>query len=192
MPEALEKRDTPIVGFRAWVIKPDDALHSVAMSTTWNKDVTPAACLAKPGPQSPDHITPADHCRCGLHARTTIDGVREEYPYFPVHGYWAYMSTPTNSLMCMGAVLMWGRVLRGDKVIRAEHARIICLTDPDPLWIDRTGANNPGSIPQERRDQRQSDLDRISARYQVPIIPYRACTAYASEFGELAKTDHLK
>lgn len=185
----LDQRDTPLVGFRAWVMKADvsDVLHSVAMNTAWLPEVTTARCMCSPK-EEPKHPAPDDACRCGLHARTTVEGVTEEYPYYPVHGYWAYRSTPVNGLMCMGAVLMWGKVLRGTRVIRAEHARVICLTDPAPeqLWNERMGNNNPAAISEERREQRAAELDLIAIRYNVPIIPMVHVTAYAAEFGDLA------
>jgi hypothetical protein len=99
------------------------------------------------------------------------------------------MSTPANGLMCMGAVLMWGTIMYGARVIRSEFARVICLTDPDPLWVEKVGNNNPQTVPEDRREQRERELEMVARRYGVPIIPYQHARAYSAEFGELCKPD---
>ena len=105
----MDERPTPIVGFRCWVLelgKP--VLKSMAMRFEWPAgEIAEATCMYSPH-DPPRHQAPDEGCRCGLHARTTPQGCGEEYPYYPVHGYWAYRSAPTSGLMAMGAVLMWG------------------------------------------------------------------------------------
>jgi len=190
--------DAPIVGFRTWLItthEPD--LKSVAMNHVWPKqqDVI-AKCMRnvgfmkhpsdEPEPKiNLEHEPPTEGCQCGLYARTTLDGVKDEYPYYPVHGYWAYMRPTNAGLMIMGAVLMWGTVHRGGKVIKAARARVLCLTDIENPWVERTGSNNPASVPEERREERKQTVNMIAEAYGVPIIPYASTTMYASEFGDL-------
>lgn len=173
----------PIIGFRCWVIKHDPLhLSAVAMRYAWQPGNNEAICMIN---KESKHPAPADSCRCGLHARTTLAGCTEEYPYYPVHGYWGYAQAGgANNLMVMGAVLLWGDVQRGDKVIRASHSRILCFTDkPDP-WAERTGSNNPAAITEERREARQEALNILCAEFSVPLVPYETCEMYAREFGE--------
>ncbi len=134
--------------------------------------------------EEPKHPAPADNCRCGLHARTTLQGCLEEYPYYPVHGYWGYMGQAKDNFMVMGAVLMWGDIHRGDKVIRASHSRVLCLTDKDNPWPERTGSLNPADIAQEKRDVRTAHIGIICQQYGIPLVPFDTCEIYASEFGE--------
>jgi hypothetical protein len=88
--------------------------------------------------------------------------------------------------MAMGAVLLWGTTLRGDRVIRAEYGQVLCLTDtPDP-WARRIGANDPSRIPEVRREQRTAAIDQLCRDYGVPMIPYESVELYVREFGDLA------
>lgn len=175
----------PVVGFRCWVLAlGEPKLRSVAMRYDWPVTEAVATCLTKPS-DPPPHDAPDANCRCGLHARTTIAGVVEEYPYYPVHGYWAYRSAPTSGLMCMGVVLMYGNICRGEKVIRAEKARLLCMTDKVDLWKERSGSNDPSKISQENVQKRAETLDKICEAYSVPMIPWAYATHYAAEFGEI-------
>jgi hypothetical protein len=132
------------------------------------------------------HPAPSEDCRCGLYGRTTLEGCLSEYPYYPVHGYWPWRRIPKRGLMAMGAVLLWGTTLRGDRVIRAEYGRVLCLTDtPDP-WARRIGANDPSRIPEVRREQRTAAIDQLCRDYGVPMIPYESVELYVREFGDLA------
>jgi hypothetical protein len=131
------------------------------------------------------HVAPDDRCKCGLHARTTLEGCTEEYPSYPVHRYWADRTTPSSGL-AMGAVLMWGVTLRGSKVIRSQYAQVLCLTEKPELWASSGGANNPSAVPAENIASRQATLDAICTDYGVPIVPFESVTQYASEFGDLS------
>jgi hypothetical protein len=174
--------DTPIVAFRCWTL--EGGLRSVYIGHVWARGVTRADCMI--APHSEAHPAPYEDCRCGLYGRTTLDGCLSEYPHYPVHGYWPWQRIPNRGLMSMGAVLLWGTTLRGDKVIRAEYGRVLCLTDtPDP-WAMRTGANDPSMIPEDRREQRAAAIDRLRRDYGVPLIPYESVELYVREFGDLA------
>ena len=178
----------PVIGFRAWILQyePELQLKAVAMNYLWPVGTAEASCMTGPKTEPPKHPAPADGCRCGLHARTTLAGVLEEYPYYPVHGYWGYAmhANPNRNFMVMGAVLMWGDIHRGDKVIRASHSRVLCLTDKDNPWVERQGSINPAGIAQDRRDERAKAIESICQAYGIPMVPYDTCEMYASEFGE--------
>lgn len=183
----------PIVGWRTWVLRiGSPILSSVAMRYDWPKDkVADATCLCNPH-EAPKHTAPDANCRCGLHARTTIEGCWEEYPYYPVHGYWAYRTLPTSGLMAMGAVLMWGEIVRGKRVIRAEHGRILCLTEKPGLWDAKMGTNSPSDIVEANRKARSQTLDMVMEAYGIPMVPYATATTYCSEFGDSIKDEETK
>jgi hypothetical protein len=166
-------------------------LKSVAMRYEWPAgQVAEALCMCSPH-EPAKHPAPDERCRCGLHARTTLDGCTEEYPYYPVHGYWAYRTSPASGLMTMGAVLMWGTILRGRRVIRAESARVLCLTErPDP-WSPRSGTNDPSRISAEMVESRRRTLEQVCVAYGVPMVPYASVARYASEFGDLTEAADL-
>ena len=178
---------SPIVGYRCWIMEAErPVLRSVAMRYEWPTDTAVAKCMNSPKDDPPKHTAPWDNCRCGLHARTTLAGCTEEYPYYPVHGYWAYQAAHPSGLMIMGAVLLWGDTHRGEKVIRSQYGKVLCLTDKPDVWAERMGSNNPTAISQERRDQRAVTLVAIQEAYGVPMIEWDGVEMYASEFGDKA------
>jgi hypothetical protein len=170
--------DTPLVGFRCWVLPGErPVLRSMAHSFEWPSGQLAAAVCDLHQDRPPDwtmHAAPEESCRCGLYARTTLEGCTEEYPYYPLH---ECLSDPSSSgLMTMGAVLMWGTILRGRRVIRSQYAQVLCLTDtPAASWGH-----------QLRRRRLQKKVEAICREYRVPLILYHAVTQYAAEFGELA------
>jgi hypothetical protein len=188
----MDDKPTPIVGFRCWVLELGlPVLKSVAMKYEWPAGhVVEAACKLS-SHEPPKHEAPDESCRCGLYARTTLEGCTEEYPYYPVHGHWAYGRAPRSGLMAMGAVLMWGITLRGRRVIRAQFTRVLCLTEKPDLWAPRSGANDPSTVSQETVDGRQETIEIICREYGVPMVPFRAVVAYAGEFGDLSERDEL-
>lgn len=184
----MDDVSTPIVGFRCWVLELGrPVLKSVAMRFEWpaGRDVE-AVCMCSPH-EPGRHVAPDERCRCGLHARTTADGCAEEYPYYPVHGYWAYRSAPSSGLMAMGAVLMWGATLRGRRVIRSQYARVLCLTERPDIWAPRSGSNDPSTVSRENVARREQTLEAICREYGVPMVPMSFVTRYAGEFGDLAE-----
>jgi len=183
---------TPIVGFRCWVLELGlPVLKSVAMQSAWPARTTvEAVCLCAPD-EPARHFAPHEDCRCGLHARTTVEGCTEEYPYYPVHGYWAFGSTPASGLMAMGAVLMWGVILRGRRVIRSQYARVLCLTEKPDVWARRRGANDPANVSAANVTLRRDTLEAVCAEYALPMLPFASVTRYAAEFGELTEPSGL-
>jgi hypothetical protein len=178
---------TPMVGFRCWIMELGrPMLKSVAMKSVWPAgQVVEAVCMNSV--QEPStHRAPLDGCRCGLHARTTLDGCIEEYPYYPVYGYWASCGMPSRSLMATGAVLMWGLTLRGKRVIRAQYSRVLCLTERPDVWAPRRGPIDPSTIDAETVTARHRTLEAICREYGVPMVPFRSMEHYVGEFGELS------
>jgi hypothetical protein len=74
--------------------------------------------------------------------------------------------------LILGSVLLWGTVLRGDLVIRAQYARPIAFT----------------TLPEKERTvpDWQEMADVVSQTYSVPIVDFRHLTMFSSEFGDLA------
>src|SRR5579864_4260417 len=108
----------PIIGFRCWhvsLVKP--VLRSVAMTYDWPQDDhLEAICMSYTGawygvpPPKEHHGAPKEECRCGFYARTKVKDLMEEYPYYPLHGY--YRGKGMDGFLVMGAILMWGDVFR--------------------------------------------------------------------------------
>jgi hypothetical protein len=192
----------PLVGFRCWLVNDDSpVLRSVVMNSVWPaRQAVTAECMIRPSrigaglsfissTLGAAHLSPPEEgCRCGLYARTTIDGCREEYqdyPYSADSDWSGYIQPIPTTSMVMGAVLRWGRILRGTKVIRAEHARIICLTETDDLWRTPSRTHQRAMISAERGEARRAALAAVVRDYKLPVIPHQSVTAYAAEFGDL-------
>ncbi|MDB5065954.1 MAG: hypothetical protein JWM18_2388 [Chloroflexi bacterium] len=153
------------------------------MRSVWPAgQVVEAACMSS-AYEPPTHRAPLDGCRCGLYARTTLDGCFDEYPYYPVYGY----SMPTRAFMATGAVLMWGITLRGRRVIRSQYSRVLCLTERPDIWASRTGPLFPSAIVTETVAARHQTLEAICREYGVPMVPFRSMERYVAEFGELSE-----
>lgn len=172
----------PLVGYRAWAMRQgSNGLFGVYFNAKpWEAGgVTIAECRAREGaamPIPPEDIHPAPQadCRCGLHARTTLDGLLDEYPNYPMSNKGRFNGGKyfeKYKTLILGAVLLWGDVVRGDLVIRAQCARPICFTTlPDrqhsvPDWDEL--ANNVSSV------------------YSVPIVPWNGMQMFSAEFGEV-------
>jgi hypothetical protein len=85
---------------------------------------------------------------------------------------------------------MWGDVVRGKKVIRAQYARVLCLTEvPDP-WAHKPGVSDPEKATDEERERREATILAALRAYGVPRVPFESVECYAREFGEEAGEDH--
>ncbi len=145
-------------------------------SHPWDVGVTKAECRAYVSTaHQPAHAAPEETCTCGLHARTTLEGLLNEYPNHPHsnrgrYGGGRYVSQ--YKTLILGSVLLWGVVLRGDLVIRAEYARPIAFT---------TLPDKERSVPEW-----QEMADNVSNTYSVPIISFNHLKLFSSEFGDIA------
>lgn len=122
---------------------------------------------------------------CGLYARTTVEGCKQEYPYYPTYGYWAYSFNSGRKFMTMGAVLMWGDVARGKKVIKASRARVLCLTELLDPYAKNDTINDPSVIGEDDKARRTETIQSICMAYGIPMIPIGYVKSYAAEFGQL-------
>jgi hypothetical protein len=164
----------PLVGFRAWRLHADYRLRSVMYwAHAWNaRATTTAQCRRNHVPYLGGgfgvgpHLPPDRACTCGLYARTELDGVIEENPWYPRSHPGV---TNNGGDMCMGAVILTGEVAWGDKVIRAAEGRPLCLCEPET-------AVDP---------QRRARLEAVANHNQIPLVPWAHVNEYASEFGDL-------
>lgn len=174
----------PLVGYRAWAMRSSSpnlfgVFHNVK---PWEVvKATEAECRAYAHTVNPDplHFAPAMGCTCGLHARTTLEGLLDEYPNYPKSNKGRFGATSKYAInessyktLIFGAVLMWGVILRGDLVIRAQFARPICFT----------------TLPHKQQSVHNWDelATNVSETYSVPIISWEHMRSYAAEFGEMA------
>ena len=165
------------MGYRAWAMrKGSNLLYPIFHNAkAWEIGNTQATCRAYVSTvHQPAHAAPEETCTCGLHARTTLDGLLEEYPNYPHSnrgrfGGGKYISE--YKTLILGSVLLWGEILRGEKVIRAEYGRPICFTTlparqrPYPEWDDLAAT--------------------VSQTYSTPIIEWDYVELFSSEFGDL-------
>ena len=170
---------TPIVGFRAWRVATDSRiLNSIVYRHSWPTHAVRASCLAI-GERPPHPVPGGENCRCGLYATTRAPGVWEEYPKYPSCGrglFGSELGMPTAETLVMGAVLMWGIVQRGERVMRGEWAQVLCLSEKPGIDLDGDAAR-----------LRSARLRGLAEEYSVPIVPFDGLTLYAAEFGDLAQ-----
>src|SRR3990170_3267992 len=141
----------PIVGVRAWrvqqTLRKEDRLFSVYKSginwpigrkleaqcvqpsSVWAglRGATPnmfTMALAKAAGDSskdlPAHQAPYDECSCGIYALNSSLTENEVKPW--------------QISAIIGIVLLWGRILEGDRGYRAQYAKV------DALWMDTEDA----------------------------------------------------
>lgn len=150
----------PIVGVRAWrvqtTLQKEDLLHSVYKhGVPWPIDQTLEAQCIQPitthwrawGAQSTNEVPVESHpkepipyieCSCGIYALNSELGAGEVRPW--------------GSESLVGIVLLWGRILEGERGYRAQYAKIAAL------WMD---TDEP-----ERVDL----VTQVAERYHVPLI----------------------
>lgn len=136
----------PFVGFRSWVVVPDDGdvftasgyllrrggysppgLYAVSFEYLWAPGVNTARCSFSDS----NHISPHRAHGCGLYAHCCPEDV----------GFHSMIS------FAVGGVVGWGRVLHADRGWRAQHAAVAVLFD----------------------DGRE-DIQRLARMYQVPTV----------------------
>lgn len=164
----------PLVGFRAWRMSPQapdapslrPSLWAIFHGYMWAPGDNRARCLGgSPGTPGPRHEAPEEACRCGFYARTSAQGLlEEEYPAFPSQ------SQGGAAILVGGAVLLWGPILRGDKVIRAAAARPLCLSEPPAVPL-------------------REWVVGIARDYSLPLVEWGALADYCAEFGDLAEVE---
>jgi hypothetical protein len=148
----------PVVGFRAWRVRPDGGLAPKVASAPWSSnEPTAAHCWPPPhagharrGP----HAAPHRACHCGIHAYHSIELMRPE-------------KTPFTNFV-YGAVVAAGRIVVSREGFRAERARVVAVSY-NPLSADRPEA--------------MARLERVARGYRIPLVPQEDLEAYARTFG---------
>jgi hypothetical protein len=117
----------PIVGWRIWEIEESkDERYVLAAATaraTWLPRVRAEAhCHTTGG----EHTAPDAKCTCGLYAAKTLVGLLEL-------GYAERATRPsTNTIVAIGEVNLWGRIIETERGYRAQYAY------PKRLYFDFT------------------------------------------------------
>ena len=137
--------ERPLVAFRTWYTRslvPQASLFQVDYATTykpkplalypmttevpWTRGVNEATCH-KDGRQTNlkyEHTSPHADCYCGLHAY--VDPEHDKESAWITHLF-------DKELMVQGAVLMWGTIYGGKKVVRSEFAEVVAFLDDSPI-----------------------------------------------------------
>lgn len=117
LPLPTEKREMPVVGYRAWGFSSkfriglgrDVALKSTGVDHHWSVGANHATC-------NHDHAAPQQSCHCGYYVLASLDEVEKHQTL--------------NDGVVVGAVMGWGKVVQhGREGWRAEFAKIIALLD---------------------------------------------------------------
>jgi hypothetical protein len=168
--------DEPLIGFRAWSMRAGSPkLYGVFHNAhPWTVGVTEAECRLFLERSHPTHFAPDETCTCGLHARTTVDGLLDEYPNYPQSTTGRFVAGPYfegYKTLILGACLMWGVIIRGEHVIRAQYARPVAFTRLSP---------RERSIPTW-----ETMAEAVSQENSVPIVPWEQLVMIAGEYGEI-------
>jgi len=95
-------------------------------------------------------------CRCGFWAAHTIEELMVQ-------------SYGQKDRQCIiGAIIGWGRVQVGELLLRAQYARILCLTDQIPI---KPVVNRGRTISWLKADHEPGLVEPIAEHYGVPIVP---------------------
>lgn len=121
--------------YRQWRWMPNWQLASAAMNVTWPDAAHDARCCSAYAcvcggficvcGGRPPHPAPSADCRCGIWA------------YYRPGERWYTDRTPG---LIWGAAQVWGRIIPGERGLRAEHARCVALVVPWQLRAAVGGA----------------------------------------------------
>lgn len=118
-PLPVEKREMPVVGYRAWGFSSKFRIghgRAVALKSTgadhyWKQGENHAHCS-----NGDIHPAPDQNCACGFYVLANLDEVEKH--------------AQLNEGTVVGAVMGWGKVVQhGTEGWRAEYAKIIALLD---------------------------------------------------------------
>jgi hypothetical protein len=119
---------SPLVGWRVWNVKNGRELRSIgSQSTFWRPgEVLHATCTSNHTTR--DHIAappPNRFCSCGSHSYSSMEYLLR----------WEQSSVHPG--MCIGQILMWGRVIEHSFGYRAEYAQLKAAI----YWGNETAAH---------------------------------------------------
>ncbi len=117
-PETIEETEGSIIGYRAWAVRPDGRLRSIAHDTIWASSVVQS--LDEDG----ESVKPSINNDYGIYAMNSfIDALLQL-------GGEMYGSWITSNFYALGQVEMWGRTVKCTKGYRAENASIYSFYKP--------------------------------------------------------------
>lgn len=153
-----EKREMPVVGYRAWNwtqkfklgygIK--GRLFSTAFQTDWKGGQETAFCMGGSGHPGP---APDPNCACGLYVLANMDELDDH--------------VSINDSLVVGAVVGWGKVIQhGREGWRAQYARILALLDC------------------KFSDAQLKNTREAAKEYKVPVMERDGLERYVREWGD--------
>jgi hypothetical protein len=173
----------PAIGYRLWRVDPADAwtgnqLESLVSQTLWPfRERLEAACETRLAPAKfrprrahpvDVHSAPEAECTCGVYAYHDVDAMLrhvEEMRQFIDH---------RQRILVAGAVLCWGRLVIHPEGFRAQFARVVAISLPEPepstAWTHQ-------------------HLREVARAYAIPPLDLKHLVPYAREFGSAFKPD---
>jgi hypothetical protein len=153
VPDGIE----PIVGWRYWNLDQSGSLKSANLDSTWRPgEIKRAYCTPLPGnlgngAKRRPHPAPDDACSCGIYASRDLKSLRKSVALFH------------EDRLVVGEVMLWGRVIPGERGYRGEFAY------PRSLYLV------PETFP--RGSEPQKIAVGLRGRYGVEgeTLPLRAC-----------------
>jgi hypothetical protein len=146
----------PIVGWRSWLVVREGEgfrLRSVLYDALWPpRSELVACCLRRSSPwrKRPEHVAPADRCRCGIYAAKQPEDAAS---YLEGRGWGEALGVHR----VIGTVSLWGRVVECTRGWRASHAypkAIYVPTTRGPYWL---------------RAERRDEVALALTDYGVPV-----------------------
>ena len=151
----VEKREMPVVGFRAWGCSQSfklgwgrkTRLKSTGVAGEWSPGINTASCNGS------THTAPDENCACGFYVLTNLDEVENH--------------VGINDGVVVGAVMGWGKVIQhGTEGWRTQYARILGLLDV-------------------KFSKQQDKVTRdVAEQYGLEIYGREALETYVKEWGD--------
>lgn len=118
----------------------------------------------------PDGMSPMAECDCGIYGHHDLTEAK------------LYRAMEYGSGSIFGSMIGWGRIYFDDEWFRAQYALPIAFVWP---WESE-------SHHAEAWVQRTTDwLERVAAKYRVPILPLRELEEYTYRFGGIYRVEPL-
>jgi|ERR1035437_682371 hypothetical protein len=182
----LRQKNMPILGYRTWRLS-HQGLQAISRTHIW----APRQALH----YSHFGLSPCkgfQECDCGFYAfhSPNLPSLFASIHY-PNHDH---LLPPYFS--CSGATINWGKVVVGENGIRSTDAKVVALLDiGNSLWnceaeVYRSprARFDPDFLP-ELFKKRQTQLEVIANRYEIPLLTKAKLEIYAREFGSPAQDE---
>jgi hypothetical protein len=147
-----------VLGYRAWIADAQDQLWSLSSSRRpWRPGLNVARCRRTRidyEPLATAHVAPDAACSCGL------------YSWRQPRKNWYSVPRERSTRQVFGAVASWGLIHVHADGFRAEYSCVVALG-----YHPRTSSNW------------LAELERISARYRVQLVPLAELERAAGRYG---------